>query len=987
MRAAGGAERGPAMLPAMPQGPQDLASITLGATVATERHEARGLPADGDSLGPEPVLAGAGIAGGVALTGGPAAPVPGPGRYAIQGEIARGGIGVVVRAADRDLGREVAIKVMGGDPRSMRARLRFVEEAQVTGQLEHPNIVPVHDLGFAPDGRPYFTMQLLKGRTLAEVLALRGQERWPLPRLVGVLRSICNGVAYAHSRGVVHRDLKPANIFLGDFGEVWLCDFGLAKVGAGRQWRRAGDAGARPKGLRSASPHLTQQGAIEGTPAYMAPEQAVGDVAAIDERTDIYALGAILYEILAGVPPAEGRDLDEVLSRVRAGRIIPPAVRSPGREPPLELSAVAMKALATDPDRRYQRAGDLSLDLEAWLEGRAVSAKEDSFWEALVKFVRRNKAVSAATAIAFAVVVAVVGVAFSANLHERRQVEAKAAELEAERGRLAQALAAIQAERDRRAEEQRRAAPALVESARRAAERRSFAAARRDADLAVEYDRELPAARLVRAHLLLREQDFAGAAGELEVCQRLTPDDGAVRQLADLAVKAADDPSTATINAIADLLAQQAGLVYAEGLYAASSEKARLYRQAIERAWPGATRQGYEYRDRDGRLVIDLAGRSDVAGLEPLAGMPVARLRLNRTRVVDLAPLAGAPLEDLDLADTRVRDLTPLAGAPLQALRLGQTQVADLAPVATAALAILDLAGTPVADLSSLAGAPLQGLRLAGTRVADLAPLQGMPLADLDLSNAPVSDLRPLAGMRLAALRISGTRVTDLAPLAGMPLTSLALDGTRVADLRPLAGMPLRSLAVHNTLVADLAPIAGTGIAALDLSRLPVSDLRPLARLPLASLNLADTQVSSLDGLRGLRLATLVLARTRVADLGPLRDMPLTFLDLSATPVTDLRPLGGRPLATLSLDDTPVTDLRPLAMSPLRELRLSAVAVADAAPLKDLPLERLVIDPARVGKGLDALRDKKTLRQIATAWEGSWGRALSPQDFWARLAR
>ncbi len=970
----------------MPGPVQDLASITLGATVATERHDARGLPGLGDSLGPEPVLTAAGIAGGVALAGGRAAE-PGPGRYAVGTEIARGGIGVVVRAADRDLGREVAIKVMGGDPRSMRSRLRFVEEAQVTGQLEHPNIVPVHDLGFAPDGRPYFTMQLLKGRTLAEVLALRGSERWSLPRLVGVLRSVCNGVAYAHSRGVVHRDLKPSNIFLGDFGEVWLCDFGLAKVGAGRQWRRAGDAGVRPKGLRSASPHLTQQGTIEGTPAYMAPEQALGDVVAIDERSDVYALGAILYETLAGVPPAEGRDLDEVLAKVRAGRIIPPAVRAPDREPPLELSAVAMKALATDPDRRYQRVEDLRLDLEAWLEGRAVSAKEDSFYEALVKFVRRNKAVSAATAIALVVVIAVVGVAFAANLHERRQVEAKAVELEAERGRLAQALAAIQSERDRRAEEQRRAAPALVESARRAAERRSFAAARRDADLAVEYDGELRTARLVRAHLLLRELDFVGAAGELELALRLNPDDLGVRQLSDLAVKAADDPSTATVNAIADLLAQQAGLVFAESLYAASSEKARLYRQTLERAWPGSTRQGYEFRERDGRLVVDLAGRSDVAGLEPLAGMPVARLRLNRTKVMDLAPLAGAPIEELDISDTRVRDLTPLAGAPLTALRMAQTQVADLTPVATGALAVLDAAGTPVVSLATLAGAPLTSLRLAGSRVADLTPLQGMPLADLDLTGTPVADLTPLVGLRLTSLRLSGTRVTDLAPVRGMPLTAIALDGTRVADLAALAGMPLRTLAIHNTLVADLGPLAGAGIAALDLSRLPVSDLRPLGRMPLASLTLADTQVSSLDGIRGLRLATLNLARTRVADLAPLRDMPLTYLDLSATPVSDLRPLAGRPLTTLFLDDTPVTDLRPLAMSPLRELRLSAVAVADAGPLRDLPLERLVIDPVRVGKGLDSLRDKKSLRQIASTWEGSWGRALTPPEFWARVGR
>ena len=276
-------------------------------------------------------------------------------------------------------------------------KARFVEEAQITGQLEHPNIPPIHELGVDAQKQLFFAMKMVKGRSLAEVLdQLRRspalEKEWPLGRLLNVVVNICNALAYAHSRGVVHRDLKPANIMVGDFGEVYVMDWGLAKVlSAARKSQARRRATCSPHAAKSSKVviqrepdiDMTQEGAVLGTPAYMPPEQATGKIADIDERSDIYSLGAILYEMLTLQPPVEkeGGYL-AVLMRVSEGEIKQPAARAPQRfkagKVPGELSAIAMKALAKERERRYPTVDALRHDIERFQEGRSVSAKEDT---------------------------------------------------------------------------------------------------------------------------------------------------------------------------------------------------------------------------------------------------------------------------------------------------------------------------------------------------------------------------------------------------------------------------------------------------------------------------------------------------------------------------------------------------------------------------------------------------------------------------------
>ncbi len=300
------------------------------------------------------------------------------------------------------MGREIALKELLSavdkkpaalDPEEGPARtaaLRFLREARVTGQLEHPGIVPVYEIGKRDDGTPYYTMRLVRGETLRSAIrAAKGlHERL---RLLPHFRDICNAVAYAHSRGVVHRDIKPDNIMIGQFGETVVLDWGLAKV-RGQSDDRAGEMAQELSALRETHGPHTVTGRALGTPAYMPPEQARGLVAEIDERSDIYSLGAVLYEILSGEPPFSGRSAEEILGRVLNERPLPILEQEP--DAPHDLCAVVEKTLAKDKSERYQSAREVAHEVENYMAGGRVGAYDYSSWELFKRFVRKNRPLS-----------------------------------------------------------------------------------------------------------------------------------------------------------------------------------------------------------------------------------------------------------------------------------------------------------------------------------------------------------------------------------------------------------------------------------------------------------------------------------------------------------------------------------------------------------------------------------------------------------------
>ncbi|MCZ6786556.1 MAG: serine/threonine-protein kinase [Planctomycetota bacterium] len=254
------------------------------------------------------------------------------GRYQVIGEIARGGVGVVMKGRDVDLGRDVAMKILLASHTSDPALIqRFVEEAQIGAQLQHPGIVPVYDLGMRHDQRPYFTMKLVKGQTLSAMLQTRSEFSEGRQKFIGIFEKVCQTMAYAHARSVIHRDLKPANIMVGAFGEVQIVDWGFAKVlgtGGVEDERRASKVHRSVVSIietvRTGSVgSQSLAGSLMGTPCYMPPEQALGDVDSLDARSDVFALGAILCEILTGKPPYIAIDNREVLIAAAEGKVHP----------------------------------------------------------------------------------------------------------------------------------------------------------------------------------------------------------------------------------------------------------------------------------------------------------------------------------------------------------------------------------------------------------------------------------------------------------------------------------------------------------------------------------------------------------------------------------------------------------------------------------------------------------------------------------------
>ena len=340
-------------------------------------------------------------------------------RYRILRLHAKGGLGQVFVARDEELNREVALKeIQGRHANDDESRLRFLIEAEVTGNLEHPGIVPVYGLGRYPDGRPYYAMRFIRGQSMKEAIDEfhhanaepgrdPGAEALELRKLLGQLVDVCNAMAYAHTRGVLHRDLKPGNIMLGSFGETLVVDWGLAKFKDAPEGATGGITGLiRPMSAGSSS--RTLYGSAVGTPQFMSPEQAAGQLDQLGPASDVYSLGSILYTILVGTAPFRGNQLSEMLEKVRKGDF--PAPREVNRTTAPALNAICLKAMALRPEDRYATSRALADDLEHWMADEPVSVYREPVLARLARWAKRHRTAVAATAALLVTAVVSLGV-------------------------------------------------------------------------------------------------------------------------------------------------------------------------------------------------------------------------------------------------------------------------------------------------------------------------------------------------------------------------------------------------------------------------------------------------------------------------------------------------------------------------------------------------------------------------------------------------
>ncbi len=611
-------------------------------------------------------------------------------KYGVEQPLGRGGAKEVVRVHDRDTLRDVAL----ARPRDGSSRLAFVREARILARLEHPNIVPVHDLGRTAEGRPYFTMKLLDGEPLDAVLArLRAGDaetrvRYPLATRLDLFARVCDAVAFAHSRGVIHRDIKPANVQVGAYGEVRLLDWGLAKELAAHAPDHA--LAADPP---NAEADATRSGTVQGTPGYMAPEQAAGRAAAVDLRTDTYALGALLYALLSGRPPITGATTSEILLRTVGGTITPLRPLPPLQTVPRALEAIIRKALATEPAQRYQTADALLADLRAYTAGYATTAEDAGPLTLLTLVVKRHQALALSMAISL-LALAALGTFTVIRIRTGERIAVKA-------------LAQLQEEQRLRNRLGQAAVPRLMTEARAQIHAQDYDEALSTLRTAIGVDPNRAEAWALTGWIDLGQERYDAAAAafrhELETLangkaafrappvrvRRERAGDDPAMALVDLGRKLAGEPPRALVP---DAFRQLAAAAFAANAHATRDNRRVMLGAFFARRNPaGATHEAHRALVQWAfRMLNDSHADLD---LQPTSTGLVARV--SGTDATDLLPLTGLPLASLDLRGTAVRDLQPIRGMPLQTL---------------------DLSGTPVATFDPLSGLPLRELTVEGFR-------------------------------------------------------------------------------------------------------------------------------------------------------------------------------------------------------------------------------------------------------------------------------
>jgi len=879
--------------------------------------------------------------------------------FRVKEHLASGGMGAVLEVEEATTLRPVALKVM--HPNAMQsedARSRFMLEAQVMARLEHPNIVPMHVLKKDAEGKPFYTMKKVVGRDLQQIISairkghVRTAEDFPLARLLQVFQKICDAIGYAHSKGVVHRDLKPANVMVGEFGEVLVMDWGLAKIigqdEAEPSVEDSTDLGAELSESQMANSDqldvgagLTMDGALMGTPQYMAPEQAEGRVNEIDGRTDIWALGGILYSILTLHPPVTGKSLQELLSKVRTGEIVSPTVfnssravgkklkvnpdfkllHCPSLKIPSPLAAIVQQAMQVDPDDRYPTAEDLRGDVEAWQNGFSTAAEDAGMFKELGLLLWRNKLVTLE-------VMAILSLAIFFGMRVRASL------VQTENALI----------------ELRSSIPLFIADIDGLIAAGDYDAAHDRLDQCIKLIPDRSSFYVRKGWLYQSSLKFDEAMEQFTKALQLQPDnEDAMDELTftkDISKTVPLDKPD--LQRLADRLMETRRFSEISQVNSAIQQFDELRSGQLE----------------DWRRQMIVNGATEEIAKE-LKLRPELSLALLKGNVASLNFLKGIPLETFHIKTTSAIDLKPLQDMPLKILRLRTPALTDISPLKGMQLREFTLWEGRVSDFSVLEGMLLENVTIEAHNLTSIDFLADAPLTYLTVQrNSELTDFSLLQGKKITHLNIFDTGAADLEFTRGMPLKRINIERTKITSLEPLAGTSLEWLDMNTTQVTNIAPLKGVPLGRLSLNRL-VSDLSPIGGAPLYHLYApGNQQLHDLTPLRDARLRELIVWGTSVSDLSPLAGQPIKILAVSKTRVADLRPLAGMPLVELSIQQCKYLS------------NLTGLETCEQLEYIILPNRQLNLDPIR------KLPKLKKLRYGQPPQGAKWDNVPPVEEYW-----
>ncbi|MDD4735713.1 MAG: protein kinase [Kiritimatiellae bacterium] len=847
-------------------------------------------------------------------------------RYQVEEQIGLGGMGAVSVARDVNCHRRVAMKRLAPHAESEPNDVfRFIEEAQITAQLERPNIIPVHELGLDAEETVFYTMKLVQGATLTDIiLGIRRADpaildQYPLEKLLTIFQKACDAVAFAHSRNVIHRDIKPDNIMIGDYGEVLIMDWGLAKpvnrTDAPKESCPIQPPKPPPPDSRTHLPCeepeafdketgtgifrvetvsdediatglQTMSGKIMGTPGFMAPEQTHPYNRVYTPAADIYSLGAVLYSILTLRPPIRSKKVEEMIEEIRSGAITPPVdynipveggepkavtyshglpvrfLHCPGSVIPSELSRIAMKAMANDPETRYHSVKEFQQDVENFQHGR--------IWQLLVDEEFTN---------------------FDDQkiwLHAGGEYEINDHELRMHGGKPQVLLLRQDVPGDVRIEFECRQEGGLLNtigcfiSGIRSDNPQDipgggyefkFGGYDNTMNVLMRSDRIVwkePSVPIVAGKTFKIIAERSGSrlrmlVNDREIFSYIDPDPltgeervaiGMLGWLADtrfthIKVYSMGTPWKTDVLDMAERQLQMGHYTTAIDLYnevihsfpdadrtKRAQEGLRMagnrlsmhkslpkWLPDLQKAWKGAPVK--MRMDNDGLVVdISFAGIED---LSPLRGLPITKLYCPGNRIRDLSPLKGAPLQTLNCSGNPITSIDPLRGMALDTLICEGCQIRDIEPLRGAPLTLFNCGGNRmVSGIGALSNTPqLSWLSCWGNNLTDLEPLRGLPITALycDLNN--ITNIAPLEGMPLNTFNCSINQIEDFAPLRGMPVSSIHCSSNLLTCLDALAEAPLNVLSCHANYIKSLEPLAGKKLNALLCGHNPLTSLDP----------------------------------------------------------------------------------------------------------------------------------------------------------------